>query len=482
MSDERLDRELGEIFRAAADVELPDSLMDRVASIPARRPVRRGVAREISRFAPAVGTTGLRAAALMLVLAIVAGATLFGAWRHGQTVTIATPTASATLSPGSSSTPSLGPEPSSTSAVSSVPVPGTFSPTGSMASGRHDHSATVLADGRVLIAGGQDTSNELASAELYDPKTGTFSPTGSMTTARMDHTATRLPDGRVLIAGGLDSSGYLASAELYDPHSGTFSPTGSMATARYGHTATLLSDGRVLIVGGFVGHTAIPTPLIDVPATLASAELYDPATATFTRTGSMATARGSHTATLLSDGRVLVAGGQVATGALGDNTFASAELYDPGTGGFSPTGSMSTGRVGHTATLLTDGRVLIAGGRGAGMSGSGSPFASAELYDARTGKFSATGSMTTVRREHTATLLSDGRVLIAGGTDASERLASAELYDPHTGAFSPTGSTTDARYRHAAALLPDGRVLITGGYGPTTPANPALASAEVFEP
>ncbi|MGD0248702.1 MAG: kelch repeat-containing protein, partial [Candidatus Limnocylindrales bacterium] len=212
---------------------------------------------------------------------------------------------------------------------------GTFSPTGSMAAGRYHHTATLLSDGRVLVAGGyRDPSNVLASAELYDPKTGTFSPTGSMATARADHTATLLSDGRVLIAGGWDGSTYPTSAELYDPKTGTFSPTGSMAAGRYHHTATLLSDGRVLVAGGGGSpHLAYPT----------SAELYDPKTGTFSATGSMATGRVDHTATLLSDGRVLIAGGWD-----GSQFHASddlAELYDPAPGKFSPTGSMATGHV-----------------------------------------------------------------------------------------------------------------------------------------
>ena len=197
------------------------------------------------------------------------------------------------------------------------PKTGKFSPTGPMGSARWRHSATLLSDGRVLITGGYAGSTLLASAELYDPKTGIFSPTGSMAAALGDHTATALSDGRVLIVG-TD-----ASAELYDPKTGIFSPTGSMGTAQDGHTATQLSDGRVLIVG------------VD-----AIAELYDPATGTFSPTGSMTTARRLYTATLLSDGRVLVAGGSTGVELGGD--LASAELYDPKTGTFSLTGSLTT--------------------------------------------------------------------------------------------------------------------------------------------
>ena len=162
------------------------------------------------------------------------------------------------------------------------------------------HTATLLPNGKVLVAGGYDgNSVALASAELYDPASGTWTATGSLATARDGHTATLLPNGKVLVAGGLDSSQVaFASAELYDPASGTWTATGSLATARYIHTATLLPNGKVLVAGG-----------LTAAALLASAELYDPASGTWTATGSLATARYSHTATLLPNGKVLVAGG-----------------------------------------------------------------------------------------------------------------------------------------------------------------------------
>jgi WD40 repeat protein len=253
-----------------------------------------------------------------------------------------------------------------------------------------------------------------------------------------------------------------------------------MATARSGQTATLLSDGQVLIAGGFRGHTDLPTPAFDVPETLSSAELFDPTTGTFRTIRSMTTARGGHTATLLPDGRVLVVGGSVASAALGDNTIASAELYDPVTGTFSPTGSMARHRTGQTATLLSDGRVLIAGGWGADTSYKGFPLASAELYDPHTGAFSKTGPMTEARNGQIATLLPDGRVLVVGGANGSY-LDTAELYDPRTGTFAAIGPMTAPRFGDAVAILADGRVLVTGGYAPTSP-NLPVSSAELFEP
>ncbi|MGA2514420.1 MAG: kelch repeat-containing protein, partial [Candidatus Limnocylindrales bacterium] len=252
------------------------------------------------------------------------------------------------------------------------------------------------------------TTATSAPAPSSSLTSGIFSPTGSMITARLDgFTATLLPDGRVLIAGGEDANqAVIASAELYDPKTGKFRPAGSMTTARAYHTATLLPDGSVLISGGY-----------NDLQNLASAELYDPKTGTFSPTGSMGTVRIYHTATLLSDGRVLIAGGAPNCCVSQGPDLASAELYDPATGTFSPTGSMTTGRAGHTATLLSDGRVLVAGAEDSGNH--------ADLYDPRTGRFTPTGSMPADQYGLTATLLSDGRVLLAGGHGSDSPLASA---------------------------------------------------------
>jgi WD40 repeat protein len=345
-------------------------------------------------------------------------------------------------------------------APTASPAASPFSPTGSLATARAGHTATLLLDGRVLIAGGRVGALDwIASAELYDPKTGTFTPTGSMSAARFRHTATLLPDGRVLIAGGMGAKAG-ASAELYDPTTGTFSPTGTMASSRYNHSATLLSDGRVLIAGG------------EGSGTLTSAELYDPKTGAFSPTGSMSTGRLGQDATLLSGGRVLIAGGSSDK----PKVFASAELYDPKRGKFSPTGSMTTAREFYTLTRLPDGRVLAVGGEDA----LNTPLDSAELYDPTTGEFSPTGSLSDTWEYHAATLLSDGRVLIAGGLQNSMAVpvASAELYDPKTGMFSSTGSMAAGRQGHTATLLADGRVLIVGGSSKGS----VIGSAELFRP
>ena len=243
----------------------------------------------------------------------------------------------------------------------------------------------------------------------------------------------------------------------------TWTGTGNLLEGRYGETATLLSDGRVLVVGGVESNG-------DPQKTLATAEVYDPGTGVWTATGSMATARTGHGATLLSDGRVLVEGGQGA-GEPATNLL-SAELYDPHTGIWTATGSMVTPAGHGTLTLLPDGKVLGVGG---GRSG---PDASAELFDPRTGAWTTIGSMATRRAGHTATLLLDGRVLVVGGA-YSGPVTLAELYDPKTGTWSPSGQMSIQRSGHTSTLLPGGRVLVAGAAaGPNMPS----ATAELFDP
>ncbi|MGA8305816.1 MAG: kelch repeat-containing protein [Candidatus Acidiferrales bacterium] len=335
-----------------------------------------------------------------------------------------------------------------------------FVPTGTMETARSAATATLLNTGKVLVAGGADANGQpVAMAELYDPSNGTFSPTGSMETARANFAATLLPNGKVLVTGGLDTSGNpLATAELYDPTTGAFSATtGSMQFVHASHTATLLNTGKVLVAGW--GN--------------ATAELFDPATGTFTATGSMVQPRVSHTATLLNSGKVLLTGG-IQGAPPATTVLAEAELYDPTTGSFSQTlGGLATASQWHTATLLTDGMVLVTGG----LDSTGNAIATAELFDLNNQSFTPTkGNMETPRAFQTATLLKDGTVLVTGGNNGTGPLATAELYDPTAGTFSPTGSMGAARQSHTATLLNDGTVLVTGGTN-----GAPLASAERYQ-
>jgi hypothetical protein len=351
------------------------------------------------------------------------------------------------------------PSPSVGAAASLVPV--TLS---SLLEPRTNHTATLLRDGRVLVVGGfrdvRDTTSDLASAELWDPATGTSVPAGTMAVSRAYHTATLLVDGRVLIVGGMQRL-----AEVWDPETLTFSPAGELPMAVLGNTATLLPDGRVLVVGG--DEAALTNRMLE------RAQIWDPATETFSQSGRLREERAFHTATLLLDGSVLLVGGETA--------IASAEVWDPRSGSFRRAGSLRIGRWGHTATLLPDGRVLVVGGvtaRYAPESVREWTVASSELRDATNGTFAAGAALERARTDHTATLLPDGRVLVVGGIDAGTIRAPSEVWDPATQAFIPVGRLAQVRFDHTATLLPDGRVAIIGGTGHGDGHRASLATIE----
>jgi len=286
---------------------------------------------------------------------------------------------------------------------------------------------------------------------------GVFQPTGSMVTPRAGHTATLLPNGKVLIVGGgtfqlgLSPAAAATSAELYDPATGTFTATGSMSGARFArHTATLLSDGRVLVSGGEDYNSHFEERV------RSDAEIYDPVTGRFASTGSMGARRANHVAVLLGNGKVLIAGGF-------DNAASTAELFDPATGTFSPTSSMPPNRYGGAAgALLGDGRALALGVDAVGG-----------LFDPVQSVFSATGSAQTaggVWSELSLATLADGRVLAVGGreqgsTPSEQLVANARVFDPTTNLFTLTGALIWPRAGTTATPLPDGRVLVFGGYG-----------------
>lgn len=333
--------------------------------------------------------------------------------------------------------------------------------TGNLQTGRAWHSATVLKDGRVLVAGGSPTTwgNSTNTAEIFDPATGTWSTTGNMNQARFLHSATLLPDGKVLIAGGESNLRWLNNAEIYDPATGTWTVTGNMHYSRSMYSATLLPNGKVLVAGGFGSGD------------LNSAELYDPATGSWTTTGSMQQARMHHPAVLLPDGRVLVCGGAIFAGAQYPPT-TSTEIYDPASGEWSSTGSLQTARHNHQAVLLANGKVLAIAGTGVGNQG----IVSAELYDPATGQWVATASLLEPHAHvlPLATLLSDGRVLINGGyTKDGKPSMVTEIYDPATATWERAADMQTARYEHSTVTLQDGRVLSVGGLK-------GITSAEIY--
>ncbi|HKP03198.1 MAG TPA: kelch repeat-containing protein [Chthoniobacterales bacterium] len=340
-----------------------------------------------------------------------------------------------------------------------------FEETGRMAEARSRHTATLLPNGKVLVAGGTRDNQALNSAELYDPTNRTWTATGSLNQARSRHTATLLPNGQVLVAGGVASFFELGSAELYDPASGTWTPTGNL-TGRHSHTATLLANGKVLVAGGwhfFLGMSG--------GGPIQSAELYDPVSGTWAATGSLDKPRFNHTATLLANGNVLVAG---TSGWVNYIPPASTELYHPDTGTWTISGSLLAPRSYHTATLLPHGQVLVAGGVRE-VTGGYVDLGSAELYDPASESWSPTGSLVTAHVGHTATLLDNGKVLVAGGSESSGG-ALAELYDPSSGAWMTTGSLITGRGGHTATLLSNGDVLVAGGSN----GDGYLASAELY--
>jgi hypothetical protein len=315
-----------------------------------------------------------------------------------------------------------------------------------------------------LVAGGSDRDHESvapANAGEQHPQ-GFLVMAPAMSASRAAHTATALADGRVLVAGGFVEKGDATGAEVYEPDAGRFLPLPPMMTKRHSHTATLLADGRVLIAGGYGERTT----------TLATAEVFEPATNSFIPTGSLLVARADHIAVLLDNGKVLIAGGLGA----GWEFLSSAELYDPATGRFSPTGSMTVPRESHVAVRLSDGRVLIAGGH-RGRRADITLHASAEIYNPATGTFTRVGDMGLRRHKHDAVLIPDGQVLITGGSDERDDRGvydSSELFDPRTGTFTAGPPMKLGRYKHAGSslVLPDGRVLIAGG----------APQAEIYDP
>jgi hypothetical protein len=355
-------------------------------------------------------------------------------------------------------------------------------------------SVTVTA----MLPGSSETASATITVIDSGGYAGTFSAVGNLITARSNHTATLLASGDVLVAGGIGSAGAaISEAEIYRGASSDFALVSAMGISRAYHTATMLQNGKVLVAGGYDKNNNV----------IAGAELYDPDTKTFSATGSMSAGRVYHTATLLLDGTVLIAGGSSVADLTTGSPLDSIELYDPMTGKFtSPTTSaMTDSRFSHSAILLKNGKVLLVGGIGL----AGQKLATAELYDpasSASNKIALTGSMTTPRWLNTVTAMPDDTILVVGGSSgtitgdvpSSTYLGSAEIYDPVTGLFSsttrylgsppntnidPLSQLVDTRGFHATNLLADGTMLITGGFGRLSTSlltGSSLATAEIF--
>ena len=386
-----------------------------------------------------------------------------------------------------------------------------FLSTGAMSAARRGHTATRLADARVLVVGGLNETGTIGGAELYHPGTGVWNATGALATPRSGASAVLLQNGKVLVKGGRDTNGAaLASAEIYDPASGEWTATGTMSAARRHHTATLLPDGKVLVAGGATDDAA--------SLSLDTSELYDPRTGTWADGGRLSYGRSFHTASLVG-GQVIVVGG---TSGSSYNTVI--ELYNldlrvwsilgsgPGTSdrarkfhtatvlpnfkvlvaggtkdvplatarllvgfGVDTTGSLTGGRTGHTAAVLPGNRVLAAGG----LNAAGAPTASAEIYQQSTGTWAPASSLVTARAGQTATVLAGGAILLTGGYDAAGALASCEIYAAQPTQWLDTASMIGGRSQHTSTLLPSGKVLVTGGFGR---GQTIVGSAEMYDP
>lgn len=319
--------------------------------------------------------------------------------------------------------------------------------TGSMIANRAIHTATLLPDGNVLVAGGQ-VATVLSSCELYISSAGVFASTTSLNIARSAHNSVLLSNNKVLIIGGtFDGTAQLSSCELYDYTDGSMVFASSMTTARSGFFTSKLQNGDILVCGGWNA----------AGSQIASAEVYVSSANIWKTVGDMNTARGAECADgiLLSNGKVLIVGGYVA----GTTYVSTAELYDPTTETFSYTGSLTYGRYCNTATLLPNGNVLISGNT-----------SFSELYNPINGTFSVTGFIPVPVFMHTATLLPNGKVLNTGGVSGSTYYTATNLYDVPLGLYFPSIALPgNTKRSHRATLLSNGWVLISGGYaGGTT--------------
>ena len=358
---------------------------------------------------------------------------------------------------------------------------GAWVPAPNLHGGHVAHTATLLKDGRVLIAGGTDVYGlPRASSELFDPNVNRWARAADMIHPRAGHAATLLSDGSVLVTGGETGLGTfpiesLASAEIYHPTSDSWTSAAAMHVPRRMHSSIRLRDGRMLVVGGTNLASGSPLPAVEQE----QAELYDRHSGSWTFAGTGLPPLSGQAATLMPDGKVLVTGGSTDTG------FATtgADLFDPATNRWRPTTwPMATPRYGHTATLLPDGKVVLMGGyttkpqsAGGFVYPSSELLTTSEIFDLRGNTWVAVGYSTIPRFEHSATLLRNGTVLVVGSAYASN--ADSQIFDPkNTERWGSTGLRMD-RYLHTATMLADGRVLVAGGWGVGSPTTAWIFSA-----
>lgn len=462
---------------------------------PAARPVAatppttpQVAATELSHASPAPSRAGRRAGrrprsglgaillvdalALLLVLASGPAAYLWLDQSHpGPLATTSAPDSSPgqsgglDLSPSAGGSSGSGASADSGSSASAGPSPkliygdGTWTQTDSLPRARWATASALLPDGRVLVVGGTTgvtSMDAVATATVFDPHTGRWSAVTDMLQARAYPMAITLRDGSVLVAGGSRDTQPLDTAERYHPDNGTWVAAGRLNLPRAHETLTLLDDGRVLAAGGGIeggpGWTST-----------ASAEIYDPASGVWSLLPPMSVARVHHTATLLPNGEVLIAGGATTYYGEAGSVTASAEIFNPHSNSWLATAPMSHPRYVDGAALLKDGRVLVVGGWYATRSSDPS-HETAEIYDPATGHWIAAAPMAHPRAEFGLVALPDGRVLAAGGVDPAYKVqASSELYDPATGLWGTTGALAVATVWPAMQALPDGRVLVAGG-------------------
>jgi N-acetylneuraminic acid mutarotase len=353
--------------------------------------------------------------------------------------------------------------------------PGTWSVTSPPPAAVAGADAVLLTGGTVLVAGGSDADGDpVAGTAVYDPVAATWADASPpLATARRRHTATKLGNGRVVVAGGLGTVGApLASAEVFDPVAVTWTtPQGELHTARSGHSATAVGGG--LLVAGGTGARG---------AALASAELLDPDTLNWTEVAPLNCARTGHRAVLIDHGKVLVIGGALPTGE-GERALAFCEIYDPATKTWTPTGSLLTPRKGHQATVLADGRVLVTGGDAVpAVPYRPESLATAELYDPRTGTWTRAADLPGGGRTGHRSVRTLAGVLVAGGVGRPRATAGFRkvlMFDPGANAWTSTDSLGTGRWDFSAVDLSDGRVLAVGGLTLADPAAPGPAPAEL---